>query len=80
MEYLMEEKEIETSELVSKNLLNECPKCGEPIDGNVCKKCGEKGLKEHYFDPDYDEYEKKIDKINKDFFSNVEWEEVKDDV
>ncbi len=50
MEYFMEEKEIETSELVSKNLLNECPKCGEPIDGNICKKCGEKGLKENYFD------------------------------
>ena len=75
----MEEKESEELERLSKISPNVCPNCGEPIDGNVCKKCGEKGLKEHYFDPDYEKYEKEIDKSNKEYFENIEWEEVKDD-
>jgi hypothetical protein len=78
MEYYMEEKEIEAIEVASKVSSNECPNCGEPIDGSVCKKCGERGLKENYFDPDYDKYEREIEQANKEYFSNIDWEEVKD--
>jgi len=76
MEYMVDDMEIE---LTSKVSSNECPKCGEPITGSVCKKCGEKGLKEQYYDPDYEKYEKEVDKSNKEYFENIEWEEVKDD-
>ena len=79
MEYMVDDMERELSNKISSN---ECPKCGEPITGSVCKKCGEKGLKEQYYDPDYAEYEKQVEKENKDYekeLKNLEWEEVKDD-
>jgi predicted amidophosphoribosyltransferase len=74
MDYATDDMERELLKISS----NECPNCGEPIDGNVCKKCGEKGLKEHFYDPDYEEYEKEIDKSNEEYFKGIEWEEVKD--
>jgi hypothetical protein len=74
MEYTVENMERDLAKVSP----NECPKCGEPIDGNICKKCGESGLKEHFYDPDYENYEKEIEKSNKEFFENMEWEEIPD--
>jgi predicted RNA-binding Zn-ribbon protein involved in translation (DUF1610 family) len=60
----------------SKVSSNICPKCGENIKGSVCEKCGAKGLKEKYYDPDFDEYADMVEKDNEDFEKNLKWEEV----
>lgn len=75
MEYFAEEAERELAKISE----NKCPRCGEPIDGNVCNKCGQTGLVEKFYDPDYEEYEKIVDADNQEYFKNIEWEEVKDD-
>ncbi len=76
----MEGKEAEDVEKAATKKISSdfCPNCGGIITGETCEKCGEKDLKNQYFDPDYEKYEREVEKDNKEFFQNIEWEEVKD--
>jgi uncharacterized Zn finger protein (UPF0148 family) len=75
------ELETQTEELTRKNFesrQNLCPNCKIPLIGNICPKCGEAVdvVREQFFDPDYDEYERVVEEQND--LSKIKWEDVKD--
>lgn len=56
-----------------------CPNCKKIVIGKFCKDCGEEAVKEEkYFDPDFDEAFKDIEKENEEYFSNQKWVDVSD--
>jgi hypothetical protein len=71
MDYLFDKK--------LKSLQKVCPNCKMKYYGKNCPECGvQKGVKrEYYFDPDFDEYVKKIE--GTDPFKDVQWEEAPDE-
>jgi len=60
-----------------RSLQNTCSKCGNIFIGKLCKRCGTSASTEKYYDPDFEEYEEKVQKENDEYFSNIKWEEVK---
>jgi rRNA maturation protein Nop10 len=75
------ELELETDsyaeELVEK-LQTMCPRCGLMVLGNRCKRCGANTKVEKYFDPDFEDYEKEMEKDYQEFTNKDNWKEVKD--
>jgi predicted amidophosphoribosyltransferase len=67
--------------LKSRSHLKMCPKCNKPVHGTVCSNCGEEisGSREHYTDPDFEDYEKQVEEENERYFSNLKWEDTPDD-
>lgn len=56
-----------------------CPKCGLVTYSDKCISCNTLVPKEAYYDPDYDDYEKKVIEENEEFFKQLQWTEVKDE-
>ena len=57
-----------------------CPKCNGIVVNKVCQICGMNVSTEKYHDPDFDEYFDNIMKESEEFFGNIKWEEVPDEV
>jgi len=73
------ELEFETeqqAEKRAKSLQKKCFRCKSIMFGDTCAVCGfSTGGKELYFDPDYEQYERDIEKENEEFFKNLKWED-----
>lgn len=80
MEPWQVELEYEIDQLIenkTKSSLKVCPNCKNTFKGDTCSYCGDSSTTEHYFDPDYGEYEKQVERENAEFF-NQKWEDVPD--
>ena len=61
-----------------RNLGTTCVKCGSVVIGEKCEKCGTIAKIEKYYDPDFEEYEKQMEKEYKDLMKKENWVEVKE--